>query len=41
MARLRRVIEWAPVRVGLVVAMLLYIALFATSSSQAFIYFQF
>ena len=40
-SRLRRVLDNGPVRVGLVVAMVLYIALFATSSNQAFIYFQF
>jgi D-alanyl-lipoteichoic acid acyltransferase DltB (MBOAT superfamily) len=31
----------APVRIGLVAAMLLYVSLFAASSDQAFIYFQF
>lgn len=40
-SRFRRVVEYAPVRLGLTVAMLLYLALFAASSSQAFIYFQF
>ncbi len=37
----RRVLSLSPVRIGLVVAMALYLALFATSSAQAFIYFQF
>ena len=40
-SRVKRVLEWAPVRVGFVVAMVVYIAVFATSSNQAFIYFQF
>ena len=40
-SRLRRALEWAPVQVGLVVAMVMYIALFAGSSNQPFIYFQF
>jgi len=40
-SRARRLLELAPVRVGLVVAMLVYIAVFATSSTKAFIYFQF
>ena len=40
-SRLRRVLECGPVKVALVVAMLLYIALFATSSNEPFIYFQF
>jgi D-alanyl-lipoteichoic acid acyltransferase DltB (MBOAT superfamily) len=38
---IRRVLDRAVVRVGLVVCMLLYLAFFATSSNQAFIYFQF
>jgi len=40
-SRVRRVLELAPVRVGLAVSMLIYVALFASSGSQAFIYFQF
>jgi len=40
-SRLRRVLELGTVRAVLVVCMLLYLALFATSSSRAFIYFQF
>ncbi|HOZ46280.1 MAG TPA: MBOAT family protein [Candidatus Hydrogenedentes bacterium] len=40
-SRLRRLVDCAPVRVALVVAMFLYVAVFATSSNQAFIYFQF
>jgi len=39
--RLRRVLLYAPVRIGLVVGMLLYLALFAASGDQPFIYFQF
>ena len=35
------VLELKPVRVGLVVAMILYLAVFAPSSDQAFIYLQF
>ena len=38
---LRRVLTWAPVRIALVVAMALYLALVATSGGEAFIYFQF
>ena len=40
-SRLRRALEWAPVQVGLGVAMVMHIALFAGSSNQPFIYFQF
>jgi D-alanyl-lipoteichoic acid acyltransferase DltB (MBOAT superfamily) len=40
-SRLRRVIEWAPVRVALVIAMLVYLAVFAGGQAQAFIYLQF
>jgi len=37
----RRLLEPAPVRIGLAVAMAVYVALFAASGGQAFIYFQF
>jgi len=37
----RRMIELAPVRLGIVVLAILYLATFAASGSQAFIYFQF
>jgi len=37
----RRVVAWAPVRIGLVVFMALYIALVARTSGEPFIYFQF
>jgi len=37
----RRVLEAAPVRIALVVAMALYLALVATSGGEPFIYFQF
>ena len=40
-SRARRVLEWPPLRVTMVVAMLLFIALWGSSSNQAFIYFQF
>jgi len=40
-SRIKRVLELAPVKIALVVLMLVYIALFASSSSKAFIYFQF
>ena len=40
-SRLTRLLELPPVRVALVVAMLLYVTVFATSSSEPFIYFQF
>ena len=40
-SRARRLLELAPVRVGLAVSMLFYVALFGSSGSQAFIYFQF
>ncbi len=39
--RFRRVLEWSPVRVGLVVAMVAYLAIVAQPSTRAFIYFQF
>jgi D-alanyl-lipoteichoic acid acyltransferase DltB (MBOAT superfamily) len=37
----RRLVEWAPVRVGLAAAMLLYLMIVAQPTSQQFIYFQF
>jgi alginate O-acetyltransferase complex protein AlgI len=40
-ARLRAGLEWAPVRVGLVVVMIAYLAVVAQPSTRAFIYFQF
>jgi len=40
-SRFRGVLQWTPVRVGLVVAMLLYLAVFPGASNQAFIYEQF
>ncbi|MFH1719564.1 MAG: MBOAT family O-acyltransferase [Planctomycetota bacterium] len=40
-SRARRVLELAPVRVGLVILMILYLVVFAPSSEQAFIYLQF
>jgi len=36
-----RVLEWAPVRVALAAAMIIYLAVVAQPSSKAFIYFQF
>jgi D-alanyl-lipoteichoic acid acyltransferase DltB (MBOAT superfamily) len=40
-SKLRALASWTPVRIGLVVAMLLYVALVAGANEQAFIYFQF
>ncbi|UCC97354.1 MAG: MBOAT family protein [Phycisphaerales bacterium] len=40
-SRLRAILEQRPVRVALVVAMILYLAIFAPSSDQGFIYLQF
>ena len=40
-SRARRWLECAPVRVALVLSMILYIAIFAQSGNQTFIYFQF
>jgi alginate O-acetyltransferase complex protein AlgI len=37
----RWAVEWAPVRVGLAVLMVVYVAVFAAASSLPFIYFQF
>jgi len=37
----RRVLEWAPVRIGLVTAMILYLCLIPGSPDRPFIYFQF
>jgi D-alanyl-lipoteichoic acid acyltransferase DltB (MBOAT superfamily) len=39
--RLRALLEWAPVRVGLAAGMIAYLAVVAQPSTQAFIYFQF
>jgi len=39
--RTRRLVEWAPVRVGLAAAMVVYLAVVARSSQAAFIYFDF
>ncbi len=38
---IRQVLEWAPVRVALVVLMVIYLAIVAQPSTKAFIYFQF
>ena len=40
-SRLKRVLELRPVRIGIVVLMVLYLAVFAQSSEQPFIYMQF
>ena len=40
-SRLRGVLEWAPVRVGLVIFMIVYLAVIAQPSTKQFIYFQF
>jgi D-alanyl-lipoteichoic acid acyltransferase DltB (MBOAT superfamily) len=40
-SRLRWIFELAPVRIGLVVGMIIYLAVFAPSSEQGFIYLQF
>jgi len=40
-SKVRRILELAPVRVGLVILMILYLIVFAPSSEQAFIYLQF
>ncbi|HXX92986.1 MAG TPA: MBOAT family O-acyltransferase, partial [Planctomycetota bacterium] len=37
----RKILEWAPVQIGLALAMLGYLAVFAQPGSQQFIYFQF
>jgi D-alanyl-lipoteichoic acid acyltransferase DltB (MBOAT superfamily) len=40
-SRLRWILDLAPVRIGIVVGMILYLAIFAPSSEQGFIYLQF
>jgi alginate O-acetyltransferase complex protein AlgI len=40
-SRARQVLLWSPVRIGIMAFMILYVAVFATSSNQPFIYFQF
>jgi D-alanyl-lipoteichoic acid acyltransferase DltB (MBOAT superfamily) len=40
-SRLRNVLGWAPVRMGIVVLMVFYIVVFAMSGVRGFIYFQF
>jgi alginate O-acetyltransferase complex protein AlgI len=40
-SRIKRVLELSPVRIAIVVAMILYLTIFAPSSEQAFIYAQF
>jgi len=40
-SRFRWIFDMAPVRIGLIVAMILYLVLFAPSSEQGFIYLQF
>jgi alginate O-acetyltransferase complex protein AlgI len=40
-SRIKRVLELSPVRIAIVVAMILYLTIFAPSSEQAFIYVQF
>ena len=39
--RMKRVVEWAPVRIGLAVAMIVYLAVVAQPGSAQFIYFDF
>ena len=40
-SRVQQILKLAPVRVGIMVFMILYLAVFATPSNQPFIYFQF
>jgi hypothetical protein len=40
-AKTRFVLQWAPLRVGLVAGMIAYLAVVAQPSTKAFIYFQF
>jgi|WetSurMetagenome_2_1015567.scaffolds.fasta_scaffold07578_3 alginate O-acetyltransferase complex protein AlgI len=40
-SRLRRMVEWSPVRLALAAGVIAYLATFAGSESKAFIYFQF
>ena len=40
-SRFRPLLRAAPVRIGLAVGMILFLALFSSGSSQPFIYFQF
>ena len=40
-SRLQWCLQWAPVRIGLVVLMVGYLAMFSGSSAPAFIYAQF
>ena len=40
-SRLRWMLELAPVRVGLMIAMLLYLMIFVSARHEQFIYFQF
>ena len=40
-SRIRWVLEFKPVRIGIVILMILYLAIFAPSSEQGFIYLQF
>jgi len=40
-SRAKKVLSWAPVRVGIVVSMLLYLVIFSSSSNAPFQYFQF
>jgi len=39
--QMARILEWAPVRIGLAMAMIVYLAIVAQPSTKAFIYFQF
>ena len=40
-SRLRRLVEWSPVRLAIAAGAILYLATFAGAGSKAFIYFQF
>jgi len=40
-SRFKSILHVAPLRVGLAIGMVIYLALFASGSTQAFIYFQF
>jgi hypothetical protein len=40
-SRINRLLNWMPIRVGVMCFILLYLMIFTTSGHEAFIYFQF
>ena len=40
-SRIKKLLEWTPIRIGVVCIIILYLIMFTSSGNEAFIYFQF